>query len=373
MLKAIIVDNEAPAIDVLKILLEESGQVRVVGGFLKASDALDGLQLLQPDVAFLDIEMPEIDGLELAENILAVNGDVEIVFVTAYDQYALEAFRVNALDYLLKPLSRENVEKTVDRLLKRKKSLPASRNHPVGGRIYCFGKLSVYGTAGGQPIRWRTAKAEELFAYMLQHREKEVSKWKICDALWPESETEKIDIYLHTTIYKMKKALTAAKIKFDFKFINGCYWLSLNDAYIDAAEFDSLLESGDAVTEETRESGEKAFSLYQNGYLEEHDYPWLLPEREEYYRKFYDLATSLAEYYMLRNNHTDAARILQKLLEQSPLDEPAHEMLLKLYFIKKDRVAFVTHYNAMCELFQSELGIEPGDSIKALYRSALCG
>jgi Response regulator containing CheY-like receiver and SARP domains len=142
--------------------------------------------------------------------------DVEIVFATAYDQYALEAFRVNALDYLLKPLSVEEVEKTVARLLKRKGGVAAAHHKLCShGRIDCFGKLSAYGAGSGQPVKWRTAKTEELFAYLLQHLEKEVPKWKICEALWPEYDAEKVDIHLHTTVYKMKKVLTSANIQFN--------------------------------------------------------------------------------------------------------------------------------------------------------------
>lgn len=376
MLKAIIVDNERPAVNILKILLERTGQVHVAGGFLSAADALSELAFLKPDAAFLDIEMPEINGLELAEKLLAIDGDMEIIFVTAYDQYALEAFRVNALNYLLKPLSFEAVEQAVARLVKRKgfSAPPASPNKPANsGRIYCFGKLTVYGAASEQPVKWRTSKAEELFAYMLQHLETEVSKWEICEALWPECGAEKIDMHLHTTIYKMKKVLISANIQFDFKFINGCYWMSLSDVYTDVAELDSLDCSNIIVTEDAVEKYEKILSLYKGDYLEGDDYIWSLARREEYARKYCKLAFSLVNYHVKRNHYAAAERILQDILKKTPLEESAHEMLLKLYFIKRDRAAFVTHYNAVKELFRAELGIPPSKSMQALYRNMVCG
>ena len=369
MLKAILVDNEEPAIDIIKILLEKTGQVNVIESFLTAADALSMFQFIKPDVAFLDIEMPEINGLELAEMILEINSDVEIIFVTAYDQYALEAFRVNALDYLLKPLLLDDVEQTVARLIKRKGGSSTTPNSVLKGHVYCFGKLSVYGPASEHPVKWRTSKAEELFAFMLQNREEEVSKWKICETLWPDCSIEKIDIHLHTTIYKMKKVLTSANIKFDFKFNNGCYWLSLPDIYIDIAEFDSFADSDFEVTENTIEKYEKVFSLYKNDYFEGNDYIWSLCKRETYSKKNCKLATSLAKYYMKINDHAAAERTLKRILTISPLYEAAHEMLLNLYFIRKDRVLFFTHYNALQELFNTELGIEPSYSMKALYSS----
>lgn len=372
MLKAIIVDNEEPAINVLKILLEKTGQVNVLESCLSGADALSCLQFLNPDVAFLDIEMPEMNGLELAKKILSINCNTEIIFVTAYHQYALEAFRVNALDYLLKPLLTEDVEKTVARLMKRRGLSEASPHPPLQGRIYCFGKFSVYGTVSEQPVKWRTLKAEELFAYLVQNLEKEVPKWKICETLWPECDIDKIDIYLHTTIYKMKKVLTSANIKFDIKFINGCYWMSLPQIYIDTLEFDSMVDLDPRIMEDTVKKYEKAFFLYKNDYLEDNDYIWSLSKRETYAKKYCQLATSLVSYYMKRNDYTAAERILQSVLEKSSLDESVHEMLLKLYFMKKDRAAFVSHYHAMKELFKAELGIEPSNSIQALYHSLLC-
>jgi two-component system LytT family response regulator len=374
MLKAIIVDNEEPAINVLKILLEKTGQVTVIDSFLSAAAALSGLKKAKPDVAFLDIEMPETNGLELAKTIVAMDSEIEIIFVTAYDQYALDAFRVNALDYLLKPMSFEDVEHTVVRLIKRKGLLARADNTLSGnGRIYCFGKFSVYGTASKQPVKWRTSKTEELFAYMLQNLEKEVPKWRICEALWPEYDAEKVDIQLHTTIYKMKKVLAAANIDFVFRFINGCYWMSLHQVYIDTVDFDSQIASPVPVEESTIEKYEKALLLYKGDYLEDNDYLWALPKKEEYFKKYYKLVTAIVIYYMQRNDYTAAEKILHQILEKSPLNEAIHEMLLKCYFIKKDQVAFVTHYQAVRQLFKTELGIEPGKSIQALYQSMICG
>lgn len=371
MLKAILVDNEEPAIDILKILLKKTGQVNVIESFLTAADALSKLQFMKPDVAFLDIEMPETNGLELAEKILKIHSDIEIIFVTAYDQYALEAFRVNALDYLLKPLLLEDVDQTVSRLIKRKGGSHTAPNALLKGRVYCFGKLCVFGPASEYPVKWRTSKAEELFAFMLQNKEEKVPKWKICETLWPDCSIEKIDIYLHTTIYKMKKVLTSANITFDFNFSNGCYRMSLPDIYIDIAEFDSLVCSNFEVTEDTIEKYEKVFSLYKNDYFEGNDYIWSLCKREIYSEKSCKLAAAIAKYYMKRNDYASAERTLKRILTISPLYESAHEMLLKLYFIRKDRVLFFTHYNAMQELFNTELGIEPSYSMKALYSSML--
>ena len=213
MYRAILVDDERPALDVLSLLLEKSGQVCVVGSFTRASDALSGIQTLKPDVAFLDIEMPEISGLELAGKIIEAEGDMEIVFVTAYDKYALEAFRANAIDYILKPFSSDDIVKVITRL-NRIKPLPNACWMPTAQvRICCFGRLSVRCAGCAEALKWRTAKAEELFAFMLQNLNSDVPKWKITEALWPEYEGEKqLSVNLYTTIYKVKKNLLEENI-----------------------------------------------------------------------------------------------------------------------------------------------------------------
>lgn len=84
------------------------------------SELLKDIKGLRPDLVFLDIEMPEMNGLELAARLLELQEDIEVVFVTAYREYALEAFGVNALDYLLKPVVPDLLHRTIDRVLKRR-------------------------------------------------------------------------------------------------------------------------------------------------------------------------------------------------------------------------------------------------------------
>lgn len=371
MLNTVIVDNEEPAINFLRILLEKTGQVKVLESFTCAEDFLSCFPRSRPDAVFLDIEMPGIKGLELAEKLLEIDDTVEIVFVTAYGQYALEAFRVNALDYLMKPLSFEAVSRTVSRLLKRKGSLPAPVTGPATARICCFGRLSVYGPGCEHPVRWRTSKSEELFAYLLQRLGEETPKWKICEALWPEYDMEKVDVYLHTTLYKMKKVLAGAGIVYDIRFSNGCYRMDLPRISVDTAEFDAIVSSAPQDGEIDIERYEKAFSMYKGDYLEDNDYLWSLSKKEEYSKKYHSLATSMVKYHMQKNEYAAAEKVLRSILDKSPLNEAAHEMLLKLYFIKRDRSAFAAHYNAVCRLFRAELVVEPGSSIKALYNSML--
>jgi DNA-binding LytR/AlgR family response regulator len=118
---AVIADDEPQLLDYLKKRLALVWpELRIVGEARDGPQALRMIRELRPSHAFLDIQMPGLSGLEVAEQVAA---DCQIAFVTAYDQYAIDAFERAAIDYLLKPVSDERLRKTVERL--RKSHLPA--------------------------------------------------------------------------------------------------------------------------------------------------------------------------------------------------------------------------------------------------------
>ncbi|WP_372882441.1 two-component system response regulator BtsR [Psychromonas sp.] len=115
MFKAIVIDDEVYAREELIQLLNETGEVEIVASCQNAIEGLKQIHALKPDVIFLDIQMPQITGLELL-SMLDPEKMPQVVFVTAYDEYALKAFEDNAIDYLLKPVAPSRLEKTLKRL-----------------------------------------------------------------------------------------------------------------------------------------------------------------------------------------------------------------------------------------------------------------
>ena len=111
-----IVDDEAPARSELDYLLKETGQVEVVAEATNVREAIEGLNDNPCDVMFLDINMPEATGLKLAEALRTLKFPPNVVFVTAYSEYALEAFKVNAVDYLVKPVETERLAQALARV-----------------------------------------------------------------------------------------------------------------------------------------------------------------------------------------------------------------------------------------------------------------
>lgn len=116
MLKSLIVDDEMPAREELKYILSKMENIEVVGEATHGMEALELINKFKPDIVFLDIEMPKISGIDVARKLLEKNHRPKIIFVTAYDKFAVDAFEVNAIDYLLKPISEERLKKTLRKI-----------------------------------------------------------------------------------------------------------------------------------------------------------------------------------------------------------------------------------------------------------------
>ena len=118
-LRAVLVDDEQLARDELGFLLGQVGGVEIIGQAGNGVEALTTIDKLQPDVVFLDVQMPGLTGFEVARRMLDTQALPQIIFVTAFDQHAIEAFEVNAVDYLLKPVDPARLEMAVDRARRR--------------------------------------------------------------------------------------------------------------------------------------------------------------------------------------------------------------------------------------------------------------
>lgn len=118
-LRVVVVDDEQLARDELGYLLGQVGGVEVVGQAGNGVEALTAIDRLHPDVVFLDVQMPGLTGFEVARWMLDSRAAAHIIFVTAYDQHAIEAFEVNAVDYLLKPVDPARLEVAVGRARRR--------------------------------------------------------------------------------------------------------------------------------------------------------------------------------------------------------------------------------------------------------------
>ena len=120
IIDVLIVDDEPDVRTVLKVALEEFSYINILGEASNVPEAVRKIHKHQPEIIFLDIEMPDYSGIQLLEFFESDNVNFEIIFVTAYNEYAIEAFRLSAFDYLLKPIDQERLDECLKRYIQRR-------------------------------------------------------------------------------------------------------------------------------------------------------------------------------------------------------------------------------------------------------------
>lgn len=292
VLRTAIVDDEPISLKVMKMMLEGHENIQVVGTYTNPLKLLQEFLIVRPDCVFLDIAMRDLNGLELAEKLRDKNPKIAIYFVTAFNNYATQAFEINAIDYILKPVRPERLSKALEKISENRGLKKSSSQNRL--KIRSFGTFEVF--VGEEPITWLRAKPRELFAYLLQHEGKWVEKYKVCDALWREHGPDKALANLQTAVWAVRKTLREAGCTLaEVNYFKDRYQLNISDADWDLQQFDSEYQT--FISSGIPEVGKKAISFYQGKYLSDEDWSWADIERESYKLKYYKLKR------LLNNKH----------------------------------------------------------------------
>lgn len=233
-MKVILIDDEKLALEVLDRQLERIGGIDVVNKYTRLSAALEALEEDDPDAVFLDIEMGKEFGLHASDLFQTQGKKRPIIFVTAYTQYAVEAFEINALDYLLKPV-------TIDRLKESIKRIKIQLNDEVDEikamktlKVYCLGQFRLVDLEGND-VKWRTKKVKELFAYLWHHRGSPVNRASIINDLWYDYKQSQANALLNSTFYQLRKMFKLMGLIEPIQHQNESYRLNFDlDSDLDA-------------------------------------------------------------------------------------------------------------------------------------------
>ncbi|MEK3883324.1 response regulator [Paenibacillus sp. PL2-23] len=363
MIRVIAVDDELPALRRAGKLLETLEGVQVGGLFDSPKLFLEHmLTTSEPvDLVLLDIEMPGMNGLEVAGRLKEIRPEVYVSFLTAYEEYALDAFGVEAIDYVLKPFTTEDLMRTLERLEKRRgphsqsgaAGAPATDKHKWN--ISSFGPFTIASEKGEQ-VRFRNSKSRELLALLHHHRDKAVGKSYILDALWEGRDADRAQTNLHSTVYQLRKDLEACGLHGaieQMKTAGGSYRLQWPCAIEDdVAEYEL------AVREYERTGSlaqlVRAIQLYGDGYLSGSGYGWAAPRQAELELGYAGLLEAMVDAYAGQSRHELALSPMQKLVHLHPLDERFHAKLAALLLLS-GRSADAREYCAMmAELLDAE-------------------
>jgi two-component SAPR family response regulator len=362
MLKAVLIDDERLALKGLEHMLKKYEIIQIAGMYTNPIQAIKEIGVIKPDVVFLDIEMPQLRGIDAASAILEAYSDLDIVFVTAYNQYAIEAFEINALDYLLKPVSDERLEKSIKRILARKNIKYKINEKQL--HIRFFGGFQMF-WEDHDCIKWRAEKTKELFLYLVQNRSRSISKYELLDQLWPDDDPSKSVKQLYNGIYYIRKNLKSYGIERKHVSIDSKYKLTLGDVIFDIEQFDALREKIDNLDiNNTKKLIECMTGEYLNGYY----YSWIELERIKYNRLLEFAALGLSKKFIRDNELKEAEEILLKYFEKNKSNEEIVSTLIQLYkkqnlFSNAQRI-----YNLYKKSMMEDFTLEPSKEIEKLIR-----
>lgn len=371
MIRTVIVDDEPLALNHMENLLSKLEKVEVVRSFSNPAILLEHLHDLDFHVAFLDIEMPGFNGLELAELIQAAKKEVFIVFVTAYRDYAIQAFELHSIDYVLKPLLADRLSKTIQRIRSQMELTSTYTdeqfNEHATLQISCFDEFTV--TSNGESLKWKTMKVKELFALFMTHLGTSVNRDTIIELLWPDTNYQKAKVHLHTSISHLRKMLEQIGFSNVLTFADQQYTLELSTVQCDAVTVAEVCETTTAIHDENIQQVEHALSLYSGDFLEKNGYEWATIHAQEIRQKVLRLLNLVIEYFSEKQNPLKTMHYLQKSLMHNPYSEPTLYQLMQVYNDSGHRSDAIKVYLDFKEILLEDLGIHPEKATSELFES----
>lgn len=175
------IDDEKNALEYITRKIKSAEPDAEVYGFDKAMDAVESAKKLPFDVAFMDIQMPEVDGITLAKKFKKINPKANMVFVTGYSEYTMEAFAVDASGYILKPATKDQVRHALDNL-RYQLSVPGGPKVCV----QCFGDFEIF--VDQKPIHFKYAKSKEVIAFLIDRKGALCTNSEVIINLWEDDD-----------------------------------------------------------------------------------------------------------------------------------------------------------------------------------------
>lgn len=203
-MKIIIVDDEEPAVKTLIKIINKIEPESEVTGFTSPTKALEFLQSNSADVVFLDIEMYGLNGIELAKKFKDECHNINIIFVTGYSEYALEAVSLRVSGYLLKPVSEEKIVEELENL---RNPIEKSSNQRI--KVQTFGNFEIF--VDHEPLTFRRSKSKEILAYLVDKKGTSVTNAELAAVLFEEKEYDRslqkqMQVYISDMIKVLREA-----------------------------------------------------------------------------------------------------------------------------------------------------------------------
>ncbi|MBQ6609924.1 MAG: response regulator [Oscillospiraceae bacterium] len=238
---AICVDDEPLVLQLTLSLFRDLPGFQEVEGFAGPLEALDWLENHTPDIALLDIDMPGMNGLELARRIRDMHPDTAIIFLTGYSEYALDAFQLHASGYLMKPINREKLASEVEYAL-------SGRNRVKASNVFAktFGNFDLL--VDGRPLVFKRSKSKELLAYLVDRHGGNVSRPEAFAVLWEDTFYDRaMQKQMDVVIRSLRSTLEEAGVGEIFEIQSG--WMRILPERMDSDLFRFLDGNRETIQE----------------------------------------------------------------------------------------------------------------------------
>ncbi|MFC5469039.1 response regulator [Cohnella suwonensis] len=378
-MKVILVDDEPVMHLIMRKMLAKHTDVEVAGAFADTDTAASFLNgHADVELAFVDISMPGGNGLEFAAKLDEAGGRTHVVFVTSHKDFALEAYELSAIDYIVKPVTQERLERTIQRVMSNRNPVHAAKAEQAAasersGGIAISTLGDFYVRNDSRRVKWISSKSAELFAYLLLNRGRWISRTRLVADIFGGMDGGNAEKYLNTTVYQMRKSLEPFGLRESIRSENDGYALELEGAVIDYEEFERLTARFGSIGEEEAEEAVEVERLYTGDLFGSKAYVWAIHETGRLSERYAAFVKRLAEALIALRNESAATKLLLKLLARNPLDESVVGMLMKLRAQAGDKKGLTVQYTEFVKLLGRELGIRPSKELLLLYDSLLSG
>jgi two-component SAPR family response regulator len=356
IIKVWIIDDEQPCLDELAWLLTQYSDVELIGMDTNPVRALDLIMECSVDAIFLDIDMPKLNGLELALSLQEKCTKVSVIFVTAYGQYALEAFKAHPLDFLLKPIRQEKLDDCIAYLRKHYALLHPKTELKPKLALRCFGTFEL---VCQDEIKWGTRRVRELLLYLLDRNGFPATKTELLEALFDGQEDKNTVHNLYMTIYRLKNLLDTLDPERKRIRLTEDNALLLEPGLCDFVDFMRFARGNTVITEENAEEAEYILSLFRGPYLEKENFEWMSENTYETEIEYERIMLGLGRYLITAGHLLKAERILIAFLKRNALCEEAHTLLLDLTLLTGSREAYLQRYDQYAHIMKKELRLKP--------------
>ncbi|GAB0170674.1 response regulator [Lysinibacillus sp. CTST325] len=361
MIRAVLIDNEPLALHYFQNKLQAFQQIQVIQTFTSVEVFLNELPIIEFDVIFLEARLNELTGLELADMIKTDRPHVSVIFITSYKEFALQAYEIGGLDYVLKPISHARLEKTISRIEHEysiqqmiKKASKTMLN------VQCFNQFAAY--SNNSLVAFKTEKTKELFVYFILHSNIPIHRDYLIEILWPDLDYVRAKSNLHTALSYLRKTLNNIGYANCIIFSNKYYIFEKPNILCDLYDFHRYYEDFTKLEFPPISLINQCLSIYKNGLLIYDDYEWATAYKDKLTKSYIDLLEKGFQATLL-TDIDKALNFLNRLLEFDPYNEQKLEhylhILINAGFHEQANKVFLAYEQKL----KDDLSISPSSTL----------